>query len=186
MKHLLIIGFFIFGIWLCGFALFCAYAMRVSGLETPHTQDAIVVLTGGPQRVAAGLDLFAHGKAGHLFISGVHPDVTLADIENQWQGDTALPPCCLSIGHSATTTVENAAEVKDWAAQNDITGIILVTSDYHMLRALFEIEDALPDVAITPYAIKQDDLQAHPLRLWSLLLSEYHKSALRWVQLRLS
>ena len=42
--------------------------------------DAIVVLTGGAERVETGFRLLADGLAPRLFVSGVHPDSRLADL----------------------------------------------------------------------------------------------------------
>ena len=148
-----------------------------------QTADAIVVLTGGLNRIDEGLELFAAGKGTYLFISGVHKDVRKKDIMDRWQGDVALPSCCLTLGATATTTVENAQETKDWAMQNDIMDIILVTSNYHMSRARMEIKAVLPRVEIFPYPIMQDNLHATEPRIWKLLFEEYHKLLLRFVQL---
>jgi uncharacterized SAM-binding protein YcdF (DUF218 family) len=42
--------------------------------------DAIVVLTGGGDRISTGLALLEAGKAERLFVSGVHPGVGVAEL----------------------------------------------------------------------------------------------------------
>lgn len=169
--------------WVLGFACFAFQSLATKKNDLELTADAIIVLTGGLNRIDEGLQLFATGKASHLFISGVHKDVKKSDIFERWQGDIALPPCCLELGRTATSTVENAEESQKWARDNDITSIILVTSNYHMARSLLEFRSALPDVEIIPYPIVQDNLEPNEKRIWWLLFVEYHKVLLRGLQI---
>ncbi len=156
----------------------------MGGIEKPNqTTDAIIVLTGGKSRIDQGLVLFAQGKASHLFISGVHPDVDKNEITDRWAGETSLPPCCISLGKTATTTVENALETAEWAKKNNIQSIRLVTSNYHMPRAQLELSAKMPNVDILTNPIEQDDLDTAKRRIWDLLFIEYHKFLLRSVQL---
>lgn len=170
-------------LWLVGYVGFSVVSLSASPQKVNQTTDAIVVLTGGKNRVDEGLALFAAGKASHLFISGVHPDVTSREIKSRWNGATALPPCCLTLGKKATTTIENATETAEWVKENDIQSIRLVTSNYHMARARLELGAVMPDIEILKNPIEQDDLKTHEKRIWKLLFSEYHKFMLRRVQL---
>ncbi len=172
--------------WLIGFAVFSFQSLSRKSVDNIHTSDAIIVLTGGLNRIDEALGLFAQGKANTLFISGVHPDVQNSDIFERWHGDTALPPCCLVLGKKSTTTVENAKESQEWVRNNDIASIILVTSNYHMPRATLEFKAALPDVEITAYPIQQDNLDVGERRIWELLFEEYHKVMWRGLQLLFS
>ena len=173
-------------LWLSGLALFSVFSLSAKPQDMSRTTDAIVVLTGGQNRIDQGLILFANGKASHLFISGVHPDVQKKDILKRWVGETSLPPCCVTLGKNATTTVENAKETSGWAAENDIQSIRLVTSNYHMPRARLELRAKMPDVEILRNPIEQDDLNTSERRIWDLIFSEYHKYLLRQAQLLFS
>ena len=189
MKTLRFIGLGIvsaFALWLVGLALFSVVSLSAKPQTPAQTSDAIVVLTGGQNRVDQGLILFANGKASHLFISGVHPDVKKREITRLWAGETSLPPCCIALGKTATTTVENAIETAEWAKDNDIQSIRLVTSNYHMARAKLELSAKMRDVEILTHPIQQDDLDTAEQRIWELLFSEYHKYLLRFVQLLFS
>ncbi len=170
-------------LWLAGLALFSVASLSSQPQHAEKTTDAIVVLTGGKNRVDQGLILFANGKASHLFISGVHPDVKKREITKRWAGETSLPPCCIALGKTATTTVENAIETAEWAKKNDIESIRLVTSNYHMARAKLELKKKMKGVQIIKHPIEQDDLDTAERRIWNLLFSEYHKFLLRSVQL---
>jgi uncharacterized SAM-binding protein YcdF (DUF218 family) len=170
-------------LWLCGFAFFALSSLSAKPQDTSATTDAIVVLTGGTSRIEEGLSLFAGGRARHLFISGVYPNVSKATIESMWKGETALPPCCITLGHSATTTAQNAQETRDWLAAQGYSSIRLVTSNYHMKRSVMELRHALPNVKIISHPVRQPDLGLRDINLWKLLLSEYHKNIFRKVLL---
>ena len=182
-KLIPILFFSLAALWLAGLAIFSVVRLGSSPQSPDKTTDAIVVLTGGQNRVDQGLILFANGKASNLFISGVHPDVKKREITGRWAGETSLPPCCIALGKTATTTIENATETADWAQKNDIESIRLVTSNYHMPRARLELQATMPDVTIIKNPIEQDDLDTAEGRIWHLLFSEYHKFLLRSVQL---
>lgn len=170
-------------LWLAGFAIFSFGALNADKGTEALTADAIIVLTGGADRVEEGLSLFAAGKANHLFISGVHPDVKKHEIEALWTGEAQLPRCCITIGRKATTTIENAAESTKWVRENGIQSIFLVTSNYHMARAKLELRDSMPGLEIYPYPVAQSNLTRQEKRLWALFFSEYHKFLLRRLQL---
>ena len=169
--------------WIIGFVAFALICLSATPQKPQLTTDAVVVLTGGQNRIDQGLILFAEGKASHLFISGVHQDVKRSDITRRWAGETSLPPCCISLGKNAGTTVENAVETAEWAKKNDIESVRLVTSNYHMPRSKLELSAKMPDARIITHPIKQDDLDTGERRLWALVFSEYHKFLLRSVQL---
>jgi len=130
--------------------------------ETPerHT-DAIVVLTGGAERVAEGLRLLAAGRADRLLVSGVNPAVTKAEL-------LALAPDVppeigerLVLGYAAGDTEGNAEEAAEWVRAEGVRSLRLVTAAYHMPRSLLEFERALPDVEIVahpvfPPAVRQE------------------------------
>ncbi len=171
-------------VWLGGYAVFALSALRVPSQEAGgDTTDAIIVLTGGNHRIKTGLELFAAGRARHLFISGVNPKVSTRDVTAMWNGDTALPPCCITLGHEAETTFENAQEARQWIAGHDYTSAILVTSTYHMKRALIEFRHALPGVDLTPYPVPYKDYGPKDRYFWILAFSEYNKGLLRRFQL---
>ena len=142
--------------------------------------DAVVVLTGGPLRLRAGLDLLGQGKAKKLFVSGVSRNVELPEILKAVQRSAAEPlSCCIAIGHDAADTAGNAAETEVWMQHEGFKSLRLVTASYHMPRSLLEFRRAMPEVTIVPYPVfpggfKRETWWAWPGTL-ALIVSEYQK-----------
>ena len=77
--------------------------------------------------------------------------------------------CCVTLGFAATDTRGNAEETTEWALENNIKSLRLVTSDWHMRRAAVELRRELPsDVRLVEDAVRSEP------SLW-LLFVEYHK-----------
>lgn len=115
--------------------------------------DGVVVFTGGGERVAAAMALLNDGAAKRLLISGVNPTVTRPELAELWPGKAETFECCVDLGLQAQTTTGNASELDAWTRANGFSSLILVTSEFHMPRALVEARERLPDVTITPYAV---------------------------------
>ena len=141
--------------------------------------DGIVVLTGGTSRVADALELLAAGRGKRLLISGVNPGTATSDIAHQAAGYDKLLKCCVDLDYSAINTLGNAVETRRWAIDRGFHSLVIVTSNYHMPRALAEISHQLPDVTLIPFPVVSDRLRLEPW--WSngattrLVLSEYFK-----------
>jgi len=141
--------------------------------------DGIVVLTGGTSRVTDALSLLAAGRGKRLLITGVNPGTTTADIARQVADYGRLLACCVDLDYSALNTLGNAVQTRRWATARGFHSLIVVTSAYHMPRALAEMAHQLPDVALIPFPVVSDRLRVDPW--WSsgtttkLVLSEYFK-----------
>jgi uncharacterized SAM-binding protein YcdF (DUF218 family) len=161
-----------------GFVLF---VRRLPNEQVPltRTADGIVVLTGGNSRVIEALELLAAHRGKRLLISGVNPGTTTADIAHQIPHYDGLFACCVDLDYSAINTFGNAVQARLWAAKNDFGSLIVVTSTYHMPRALAELGHQLPNVTLIPYPVVSDRLRIEPW--WSnpdttrLVMSEYLK-----------
>jgi uncharacterized SAM-binding protein YcdF (DUF218 family) len=131
------------GIWAIGLVWF---ALGITIQPPPPTTrtDAIVVLTGGSERIESGLSLLAAGRARKLFVSGVYRGVTPLDLTRGSDISPHLVACCLVLGHVADNTEGNATETADWLRAERYGSLRLVTADYHMRRALLEFRRALP------------------------------------------
>ena len=175
LYRLLIFAMSLITIWCAGFLWFGTGALTTpQATATQAKADAIVVLTGGQNRIEEGFYLFSVGRAKNLFISGVNKDVTAEELRGLWQG-APLPACCMDIGYSATNTWGNATETKEWFEKNQIRSAFLVTSDYHMPRARLEFSYAVPDVKIYPHPVYYDRNDG-TLKFLKLLIGEYHKT----------
>ena len=148
-------------------------------VELDRNADGIVVLTGGDSRVSDALALLAAGRAKRLLISGVYAGTTTSDIARQVVDYNRLLTCCVDLDYSAINTLGNAVGPRQWKLKNVFHSLIVVTSAYHMPRALAELSHQLPEVALIPYPVVSDRLRVEPW--WSngattkVVLSEYFK-----------
>lgn len=148
-------------------------------IELDRNADGIVVLTGGDSRVSDGLALLAAGRAKRLLISGVYTGTTTSDIARQVVDYNRLLSCCVDLDYSAVNTLGNAVGTRQWVLKNGFRSLIVVTSAYHMPRALVELSHQLPEVALIAYPVVSDRMRVEPW--WSnsattkVVLSEYFK-----------
>src|ERR1700690_2685445 len=85
-------------LWAAGFACFIHYVDSLVMPDDKIKTDAIVVLTGGANRINTGLDMLDTGLAGKLLISGVGPNVTQEELFSLWRHDSKTVPCCITLG----------------------------------------------------------------------------------------
>ncbi len=169
--------YFFFLIWLGGFIVFQQYIRKRPIDETTKT-DAIVVLTGGKNRIAEAIRLYNKGLADMLFISGVEPHVNLETLEIQNHVNFIRGENNVILGKEATNTIENAVEVNEMIRRNRLKSIRLVTSYYHMPRSMEEILAQNPEVKILEHPVYSKNVSK---RWWKrpksfyLIASEYHK-----------
>jgi len=141
------VGIFLF----VGFVRFSIVVAQYNGSVTPEA-DAIVVLTGGKSRIETGLYLLGAKRGKRMLISGVHRDTGIEAISARYSENTKLFSCCIDIDRLAMNTAQNGRQTAKWAKSLGIRSLIVVTSDYHMPRSLFEMSRSMPDVLLIPYA----------------------------------
>jgi uncharacterized SAM-binding protein YcdF (DUF218 family) len=150
--------------------------------------DGIVVLTGGTSRVSDALDLLSSGRGKRLLITGVNPGTTTADIAREVEDSNHLLACCVDLDYSAQNTYGNAVQARRWALEHNFHSLIVVTSSYHMPRALAELAHQLPNATLIPFPVVPDKLRIEPW--WTngattrLVLSEYLKYLAAKVRMR--
>ncbi|MCT6813015.1 YdcF family protein [Bombella apis] len=165
---------------LASFIYFCADAMRPSPdlHSIPADCDGIVALTGGKNRIEAGIALLQQKPERLLLISGVSPHTGLNHILAA-TGIGPLPPDLtqrISLGYRAATTIGNAWETAQWAKQKNLHHLVLVTAGYHMRRSLLEFHDIAPQLQFTPYWVQPPAMSTpfHPHTML-LMFSQYGK-----------
>jgi uncharacterized SAM-binding protein YcdF (DUF218 family) len=143
------------------------------GQRAPRHADGIVALTGGPERVETALRLLAEGRADRLLLSGIGGGAELTELARRAGVDPLPLAWRVTIDRSAATTKGNALATADWARENGIHVLLVVTAAYHMPRALTELARTLPNVTLYPLpVIPPERLTEPPLRL---MAEEYIK-----------
>lgn len=161
---------FLMMLWMLGFAWF---ALLLPQPLDGRTTDAIVVLTGGAGRMDRGLELMKDGAAKRMFISGVERTVRPHELAERYDVDEQLFTCCITLGREAIDTRSNGIETAHWLERRGYDTVRLITSDWHMRRAAFELRQALPPDIILFY----DAVPGRPSL--SMLFMEYNKYLLR-------
>jgi uncharacterized SAM-binding protein YcdF (DUF218 family) len=171
-----------------GFLAFLSQLREVEA-RPDRKADGIVVLTGGSSRVSDGMELLAAGYGKRLLISGVHPASAASDISRSLSENRSFLSCCVDLDHSALNTQGNAEQARLWARERGFHSVIVVTSNYHMPRAIVEFSHAMPDVVLVPYAVVGEKWRDEPW--WAngvtmrLVLSEYFKYLAAELRVRL-
>jgi uncharacterized SAM-binding protein YcdF (DUF218 family) len=154
-------------IWTSGLFAFAARVQQSTPLPDPQAADGIVTLTGANsnERINAAMDLLGEGLGRRVLVSGVNRDVTREQLRRASGAVRRLYDCCVDLGFTAVDTVGNARETADWARAMRFRSLIVVTSDYHMPRAMLELRAVLRPEAFTlqTYAVATPSLKA---RAW--------------------
>ena len=161
---------------------FIGFANSLEREERPLEIEAesVVALTGGSDRVFEAAGLLARRQAHRLLITGVNPMTHGAALERILPISRELFECCVDLGYQAQDTEGNARETRDWMQRRALRGpLIVVTSNYHMPRALLELQAALPGVELHPYPVVSEHVRVESYledrRVLRLLLREYFK-----------
>lgn len=141
-------------VWALGFVAFVVWLPGpADGVET----DAIIVLTGGENRIERGIELLEARKARRMLVSGVNRTVRPAELAEEKGAPQELFDCCIDLGQEAVDTRSNGEEAARWVRENRFETVRLVTTDWHMPRARFEMARAMDDgVTIVPDAVPSD------------------------------
>jgi uncharacterized SAM-binding protein YcdF (DUF218 family) len=170
-----------------GFILF-ASAIPQEEEKPFRSADGIVVLTGGPSRISDAVELLTAGRGQRLLISGVNPSTTPDELIRLNPELEKLFACCVDLGHQALNTTGNAMEVAQWTREHQFRSIIVVTSAWHMPRALVELERELAGVELIPHAVVSDRMRDEPwwtnLQTVRLFLVEYVKYLATYARIR--
>jgi len=176
-KILLYIFVFFTVIWGIGFLVFAHKINHLKANEYDIKADAIIVLTGGKNRIKEGANMLENNMADRMFISGVPKNVSVDSLIKEHDISESVKEK-IELGKAAHTTLENAMETREWIVENQIKSIYLVTSNYHTPRSLAEFEEYNPDVKIYSAPVFSDNIAK---KWWSklgtsrLIFSEYNK-----------
>ncbi|EJF74709.1 YdcF family protein [Bartonella alsatica] len=155
LSLLLIIFFFWSG--------FIVFSEKTEQLQPPNPlpkADAIIVLTGGENRIETGLQLLQKGLGSRLLISGVNTTTKLKSFMHSIHITPQLFTCCVDIGHKAINTRGNAEESATWIKKHHYKTVYIVTHDYHVWRSLRELKYLMPHTNFIAYPIKKNKIES--------------------------
>ena len=148
-------------------------------VQLDRKADGIVVLTGAAARIPDAIELLADERGKRLLISGVYRATKSREIGRITPLYSKYFSCCIDLDRSALNTFGNALQTKRWAHEHNFNSLIVVTSNWHMPRAMAELKHQLPEVTLIPYPVISEKLKKEPW--WStpptarLLFAEYLK-----------
>lgn len=159
-------------VWALGFVWFAVALPRP--LEGGKSA-AVVVPTGGAGRIDRGLEVLRRGFAPRMLVSGVDREVRPVEFAIEYEVSPELMVCCVTLEFESVDTRTNATQITRWLAANKVGTVRLVTSDWHMRRAAWELRHAGPDHLI----VMEDAVPTRPS--FAILFLEYHKLLARRV-----
>ena len=155
---------------------------KYNNIESPN----IVILTGGANRIKDGLKIIEDFKNSKninykILVSGTGMGFTKSSLKKKLgpNFNSQLIQCCIDLDGVSKNTLTNASETFKWTIKNDIKEFILITSNYHMPRAILEFKNVMPNLKIYTYAItpKKHDIEnwLSSYQTFSLVFTEYCK-----------
>lgn len=153
-------------LWFAGFLWFTIW---LPGPVAGGRSEAVIVPTGSAGRIGRGLQVLEKGQARTLLVTGVDPEVRPIEFAEQFGVSGAVMACCVTLGYDAVDTRGNASETARWIARHKVRTLRLVTTDWHMRRAAYELSRTIP----AEVRVIEDAVPSQPsLRI---LFLEYHK-----------
>jgi uncharacterized SAM-binding protein YcdF (DUF218 family) len=164
--------------------------------EPPRAVDAIVVFGGGvgesgeagggyQERVVAAVDLYRAGYARAIvFSSGFRFAMREAEVMRDLAIANGIPAEAISLEDRAANTHENVMFSDAILQKHGWKSVLLVSSPYHMRRAMLTWRAAAPGVTVVPTPVRQSLFYSHTsgasLRQIDGILKEYIAIALYW------
>jgi len=178
LKSLTVLSFVLLLAYGVGFLWFTTL-LPTDAPSDDRATDAIVVLTGGSDRLGVALDLLSADKGKKLFVSGVYRGVDVRQLLDLSQHSPEDLSCCVVLGYEADNTRGNAIETAAWMKEQGFTSLRLVTATYHMPRSLLEFRRLMPDIEIVAHPVFPEHFKRDNWWMWpgssTLLFTEYTK-----------
>jgi len=133
--------------------LWFGFTMPDAPDEAGQKTDAIVVLTGGEARIEAAYALLQKDLGRRLFVTGVDPKTTKADILKRLGDPPAELAARIEFESQATDTIGNANKTAAWFNSQNMKSMRLVTANYHMRRSLLLFRRAMPGARILAHPV---------------------------------
>jgi uncharacterized SAM-binding protein YcdF (DUF218 family) len=137
-------------LFITGTFIYFAHAVYGSARLPSAHADAIVALSGDPERIRAAVDLLAKGYGRRLLIAGIDNSAEIAEL---YPVHRALFDCCVDIDPRSIRSIDDAATIRRWALEVRPRSLIVVTSNFHIPRTLLEVGRALPGLHLVPLGV---------------------------------
>jgi uncharacterized SAM-binding protein YcdF (DUF218 family) len=161
-----------------GFFWFAAN-IPIDDISLDRKADGIVVLTGAASRIPDAIELLAAERGKRLLITGVHRATSAREIARLTPLYSKFFTCCIDLDRSALNTFGNALETKRWAHEHNFNSLIVVTSNWHLPRAMAELAHQLPEATLIPFPVMSEKVKTEPwwqnLDTARFLFAEYLK-----------
>lgn len=158
-------------------------------VQIDEKADGIVVLTGAATRIPDAIELLTTQHGNRLLITGVHRTTSAAEIARLTSLNPKIFSCCVDLDRSALNTFGNALETRRWAKERGFDSLIVVTSNWHMPRAMAEMSHQLPDTRLIAYPVISEKVKTESWwtdpEIMRVLISEYLKYVFAVVRMRL-
>jgi uncharacterized SAM-binding protein YcdF (DUF218 family)/glycosyltransferase involved in cell wall biosynthesis len=164
----------------------------------PRRADAIVVFGGGvgesgkagggtEERVQHAVDEYRAGLAPHLvFSSGYQYSFPEAESMRALAVQQGVPASAIVLERRATDTRQNVLFTRDILREHGWRSVLLVSSPYHMRRAVLVWNRAAPDVAVVPTPPPRSQFYDHgrgiTFEQLRGILHEYAAIAVYWLR----
>lgn len=165
------------------------WQIRTEEVTLDRNADGIVVLTGAAARIPDAIELLAAERGKRLLITGVHRDTRGREIARLTPLYSKFFTCCIDLDRSALNTFGNALETKRWTVEHNFDSLIIVTSNWHMPRAMAEMRHQMPQTTLIPYPVISE--KTRPESWWTnietlrFLFGEYLKFLFAHVRMRI-
>ena len=148
-----------------------ASPLRVSA--PPQSADVIVVFAGGvgesgkagggfQERVTQAIDLYRAGYASRLLLSsGYVFTLREAEVMKAVAVDNGVPAEAILLEERAKNTFENVTHSGQIVREQGWRRILLVSSPYHMRRAVATWHKLLPEIEVVPTPVPQSQFYIH-------------------------
>jgi uncharacterized SAM-binding protein YcdF (DUF218 family) len=133
--------------------LWFGFTMPEASDDAAAKTDAIVVLTGGEERLETAYGLLQKGLASRMFVTGVDRKVTKPELLKRLGDPPQELAARIELGFRAGDTRGNATETAAWFNSQNMKSLRLVTGNYHMRRSLLLFRRALPDARIIAHPV---------------------------------
>lgn len=161
-----------------GYLRFASGIVGREPVAVPRT-DAIVVVTGGSQRIGDAIGLLGAERGSRLLISGVNEKTSREELAKLNPSSRELLACCVDLDYRARNTIGNAIEARRWVRSHGFRSLLVVTSNYHLPRTIAEFAHAMPGLRLVPHPVVTDQIDTGGWwNRWStikVLVPEYGK-----------